>query len=471
MSHKPFALAALLAASCTVQAASDADLAAIRSQINEIKQSYEQRIAALEQKLAQAESKANQAETTATKAETTASKAEMVANEARLNVRQPQTSASAFNPEISLILSGSYTNLKKNPSERRLQGFVPSNGELMPEGRSFNLGESELMIAANIDPMFRGTLRLALAPDNTLGVEEASVQTLGLGNGFNLKAGRFLSGVGYLNEMHPHEWDFSNAPLPYQAFFGNALGMDGLQARWLAPTPIFLEFGAETARAMSFPSTDESKSKNGLMSASAFVHLGGDLGVSNSWRGGISYFASQPKDREYQDPLNGLNNSFSGSSRTLIADLLWKWAPNGNAKQSNLKLQGEYFRRTESGDLVYDTTTSAQQGSFRNTQSGYYAQAVYQFMPNWRVGYRYDRLSSGSANIELINNGTLTAADLPLLANFSPSRNTVMVDWSPSEFSRVRLQYAQDKTRPEATDNQIWLQYVMSLGAHGAHKF
>jgi len=267
MSHKPFGLAALLAASCTVQAASDADLAAIRSQINEIKQSYEQRIAALEQKLAQAENKASKAESTATKAETTASKAEVLANEARLNVRQPQTSASAFNPEISLILSGSYTNLKQNPSERRLQGFIPSNGELMPENRSFNLGESELVIAANIDPMFRGTLRLALAPDNTLGVEEASVQTLGLGNGFNLKAGRFLSGVGYLNELHPHEWDFSNAPLPYQAFFGNALGMDGVQARWLAPTPIFLEFGAETARAMSFPATDESKSKNGLMSA------------------------------------------------------------------------------------------------------------------------------------------------------------------------------------------------------------
>ena len=425
MFYKPsFAMAVLLAATCSAQAASDNDLAAIRSQINEIKQSYEQRIAALEQKLAQAESKGN-------KPEAKTSNPEVVTNEARLNVRQPQTSASAFNPEISLILSGSYTNLKQNPSERRLQGFIPSNGELMPENRSFNLGESELVIAANIDPMFRGTLRLALAPDNTLGVEEASVQTLGLGNGFNLKAGRFLSGVGYLNEMHPHEWDFSNAPLPYQAFFGNALGMDGVQARWLAPTPIFLEFGAETARAMSFPATDESKSKNGLMSASAFVHVGGDLGVSNSWRGGISYFAAQAKDREYQDPLNNPNNmknSFSGSSRTWIADLLWKWSPNGNAKQTNLKLQGEYFRRSESGDLVYDTANTAQQGDFKNTQSGFYAQAVYQFMPNWRVGYRYDRLSSGSANIELINNGTLTAADLPLLANYSPSRNTLMVD-------------------------------------------
>ena len=48
MLHKPFAVAALLAASCGAQAASDADLAAIRSQIDEMKKSYEQRIAALE---------------------------------------------------------------------------------------------------------------------------------------------------------------------------------------------------------------------------------------------------------------------------------------------------------------------------------------------------------------------------------------------------------------------------------------
>ena len=60
MFYKPsFAMAVLLAATCSAQAASDNDLAAIRSQINEIKQSYEQRIAALEQKLAQAESKAS----------------------------------------------------------------------------------------------------------------------------------------------------------------------------------------------------------------------------------------------------------------------------------------------------------------------------------------------------------------------------------------------------------------------------
>jgi hypothetical protein len=46
-----------------------------------------------------------------------------------------------------------------------------------------------------------------------------------------------------------------------------------------------------------------------------------------------------------------------------------------------------------------------------------------------------------------------------------------MVDWSPTEFSRLRLQLASDKSRINATDNQIFLQYIHSLGPHGAHKF
>jgi len=54
---------------------------------------------------------------------------------------------------------------------------------------------------------------------------------------------------------------------------------------------------------------------------------------------------------------------------------------------------------------------------------------------------------------------------------YTPTRSTLMVDYNPSEFSRLRLQLAQDKSREGLTDNQIFLQYVMSLGAHGAHQF
>jgi hypothetical protein len=46
-----------------------------------------------------------------------------------------------------------------------------------------------------------------------------------------------------------------------------------------------------------------------------------------------------------------------------------------------------------------------------------------------------------------------------------------MVDFSPSEFSRFRLQFAQDRARMGLIDNQWFLQYQVSLGAHGAHSY
>jgi hypothetical protein len=46
-----------------------------------------------------------------------------------------------------------------------------------------------------------------------------------------------------------------------------------------------------------------------------------------------------------------------------------------------------------------------------------------------------------------------------------------MVDFNPSEFSRVRLQIARDSAGQGGSDNQLFLQYQMSLGAHGAHGY
>ena len=45
-----------------------------------------------------------------------------------------------------------------------------------------------------------------------------------------------------------------------------------------------------------------------------------------------------------------------------------------------------------------------------------------------------------------------------------------MFDWSPSEFSRLRMQYTNDKVLRES-DKQWFLQYIMSIGAHGVHQF
>ena len=75
------------------------------------------------------------------------------------------SNASAFNPAISLILAGSYANLSRNPDTYKLQGFVPTGGEVGPGVRGFSIGESELGISASIDPMFSGQLTASFAAD------------------------------------------------------------------------------------------------------------------------------------------------------------------------------------------------------------------------------------------------------------------------------------------------------------------
>lgn len=448
------ALAAAFAAPMSASAADDKELAAIREQIRQMKESYEARLAALEQRLQEAQAAAAQAQNAVAAAPASAP-APMPAPAA--------TAASAFNPGMGLVLAGTYANLRQDPSHYRLHGFAPAGGEAGPGARSFSLGESELTLAASIDPLFSGQMTFSLSGENEVGVEEAYIQTRGLASGVNLKAGRFMSGIGYLNSQHAHTWDFVDAPLAYQAFFGGQYKPDGVQARWLAPTDTFLELGAELASGRNFPGND--RNKNGAGAGTVFAHVGGDIGDSSSWRAGLSYLRTGAAGRTYEE--NGVPLAFSGRSTMLVADAIYKWAPDGNATQRNFKLQGEYLRRKESGTLAADADT----GGYRRTQSGWYLQGVYQFMPNWRAGLRHDRLSSGAPFAGLADAGVIDAALFPSLARYAPRRSSVMVDWSPSEYSRLRLQFARDNARPDAPDNQVFLQYIMSMGAHAAHTF
>lgn len=449
-----------------VPAAHADDLQALRQEIAQMKQSYERRIAALEARLAAAEARAG---TDAPAAATEVIEAAQATQVPAAAASRAASGEAAFNPAISVILDGTYTRLGRDPNTYAIAGFMPAGGETGPARRGFGLGESELSLGANVDTLLRGQLTFSLPPEGGgANVEEAYVAAPGLGGGFTLKAGRFLSGVGYLNQQHPHAWDFADAPLAYRAMFGGRLGNDGVQLKWLAPTDLFVELGAEAAAGGPFPSTD--RNKNGGTLGTLFAHAGGDVGISNSWRAGLSLVGTSPRDRRYDD-LNAagepVTNAFAGRSRTWIGDFVWKWAPEGNATARGLTLQGEVFRRRETGQLAGDATGADMTGDYAATQSGYYAQAVYQFMPRWRLGYRHDRLDSGKVSL----GGTLNPLDLPALAAWTPRRDTLMVDWSPSEFSRLRLQFARDQARRAAPDNQLWLQYVVGLGAHGAHNF
>ncbi|MDB5813054.1 MAG: hypothetical protein JWN23_171 [Rhodocyclales bacterium] len=466
---KHTSLAAALAASALAPAlsfaADSADLQQIHKEIADLRQRYEVRITELEARLQKAESTAASAQAKAEQADQKAS--QPAPGVSAPDATSPIASAPAggsFNPNVSLILSGLYTNLSRKPEDYRIAGFIPG-GDIGPGSRGFSLSESELGFAANIDHLFYGQANFSVSPQNEISAEEAFIQTTALPAGMKIKAGRFFSSIGYLNDQHSHTWDFVDNPLVYQAFLGTQFSHDGVQLKWLAPTDTFIELGAEAGRGSDFPGSDVDR--NGAGAQALFVHVGDDIGVSSSWRAGLSYLHATPQGRTYADTDafgNSVTNSFSGGSNLVGADFIWKWAPNGNGERQNFKLQGEYFRRKESGDLAYNTAATAQASRYSSSQSGWYTQGVFQFLPTWRVGLRYDLLDSGVVDYGS-NAANLNATD------YKPTKTSLMFDWSPSEFSRLRLQVARDKSRQGAADNQLFVQYQMSLGAHGAHSY
>ncbi|WP_296755661.1 TonB-dependent receptor [Thiobacillus sp.] len=457
---RPTLFVAAFAAASPVFA--DTDLDALRAEIRDLKAAYETRIQALETRLQQAE----------TRTETVATQTAIQAQAAP----EPQSrTRSSFNPDVSLILQGRYAHLEDR-GERGISGFMAADGHGHGGGdRGFSVDGSELVLSASIDPYFRGYLNAVLA-DGEVEVEEAWAQTTGLGQGVSIKGGRFKSGIGYQNEQHPHAWDFATNNLVYEVLFGEGYAQDGVQFKWLAPTDTFLEFGAELGNGSAFPGTRNDS--NGADSVTLFGHTGGDVGVSNSWRAGLSWLRAKPRGREFEShDINEIETAgdFSGKSRTWLADFVWKWAPNGNPTQQNFKFAAEYFQRKESGTLACDDADPAAPSlcagglaaPYLADQSGFYAQAVYQFMPRWRAGYRYDQLFRD----DVLFNGADAGSVFESLADYDPKRHSLMLDYSPSEFSRLRLQYTLDKAMEGVDENQFYVQYIYSLGSHGAHKF
>lgn len=351
-----------------------------------------------------------------------------------------QVTDNRSNPAIGLILSGTYGQFSQDPQEYAITGFELA-GESGPGEAGMGLGESELNISSQIDHLFYGHITTAFAPEGELEVEESYIQTTSLGQGLSLKAGRFFSGMGYLNSRHPHSMNFVDTALAYRALLGGRYADDGVQFSWLLPTRFYMQLQVEQMRGEGYPAAGAAAEGQGAHTLG--LRFGGDVGSSHSWGFGLSSLAAKVDARE------GAAGSFSGDTQVNIIDLVWKWAPNGNPRQQNLSFQSEYLNREEQGEVDDGVAITA----YKGRQNGWYSALVYQFMPRWRAGVRYDRLDHGDASL-----------------SHTPTRKAVMVDFSASEFSRLRLQLNRDDSSMESA-NQLYLQYIMSLGAHGAHQY
>ena len=417
--------------------AADSEIETLRAALDELRADYESRIADLEVRLAAAEQAESRAIAPAT------------------STRGGNT---AFNPAIGVIFQGQAWNYGNDPDDYTVQGF-PFGGEAGPFAEGLAIGEAEININANVDDKFTAWLTAPLViedGESGIEIEEAWIETTALPAALSLRFGRFFSAIGYLNSKHAHSWDFADQPLPYQAFLGDQFLDDGVQLRWVAPTDLYIEAGTEVFRGSRYPAAGAADS--GFGANSLFVNIGADAGRNSSWMAGLSQLRATSIDRESGDEGEPL--LFSGDSDTTIAHFVWKWAPNGNWQQRNLVIQGELLWRNEDGDY---TLPGGPPLAYDSEQQGWYLQAVYQPFPRWRFGTRLDGLAMDPVAAEFAGSALAAPGD-------EPRRFSLMTDWSNSEFSRLRLQYTRDDAGP-GSDSQWGLQYLFSIGAHGAHSF
>lgn len=354
------------------------------------------------------------------------------------------------NPAISLVLDGYYQTQNRALSER-IKGF--------------GLGETELALSANVDDKFFGKLTTVLeanSQNTEILLEEAFIQTLALPAGFTIRGGRFLSDVGYLNRLHLHTDSFVERPAPYRAFLGGHYFDDGLSGSYLFPTDLYWSVGIEAFKGDKLRAEGEDSHFDTVGVYTFNTKFGNDFGDDSSWQLGLSYLRNEngrlihhdnDGDADHHDEDGHSHNVAYTGENTYIADFVYKWAPDGNYKYQHLTLSGEYFKVT---DVLPHGETSVY-----DDYDGWYVSSVYQLSPQWSTGLRYSEISTFIEDEnEQFDKQRLREAD-------------VMLAWHHSHFSTLRFQYSRQSTThfSNTEENVFTLQYVMTLGAHGAHQF
>ena len=352
-------------------------------------------------------------------------------------------SAQAENPELSFVLDGFFKSESSALSER---------------GKGFGLGHTELSLSSAVDDLFSARLTTVLEShegETELDIEEAFVDTVAMPYGLSIRAGRFLSQVGYLNSRHTHSDSYAERPALYRAFLGSHYFDDGVRLSGLMPVPFYWQIGAEAFNGTALAG-GEGDAAIGVFTLKST--WGGDISNTSSWQAGVSYLRhrldavqEQEAEEEVTDE-DGHDHShdaaYSGENMYLL-DLVWKWAPQGNARDRQLTLSGEYLYVDELGEFSQDS----------DIHKGWYASSVYRFHPQWSTGIRYGEVDLKAAHGDHFHDQSLKETD-------------IMLGWSRSHFSQIRFQYSlQDAEGFDDAEDTFSLQYVMTLGAHGAHEF
>ncbi len=356
------------------------------------------------------------------------------------------------NPYISFVLNTNFYSSSINERELSNRGIPGYSNLGFEQKKGFNISEGELFLFAPVDPYFNLYANIPFTESGS-SLEEAYFITTSLPEGLQVKGGKFKSNFSRFNAQHPHAWDFADAPLSYRAFLGNeGLIEKGVQLTYLPALPFYTLLGVEVLQGENEVMFNQNAT-GGPHAFTGYLKQSVDLGDYSTLLFGPYAVGGQTRTTTVA------NGTFlMGNTQLYGFETVFKWKPS---KYRSLIVQGEYMIRNQDGTL-YDASPNTA-SSLKRSQDGAYIQALYQ-IDRWRFGARYDRLGLFRTDY--------TLAGVEQSFGQDPWRATAAVELNLSEFSRLRLQYNYDRSGGDGrTNNEVFLQLILGIGAHAAHSF
>jgi hypothetical protein len=338
-------------------------------------------------------------------------------------------STSATGPDGTLPVYGNVSALSKifNPDLAVIGNFIGSGGSNPRVSTpALSLREVETSLQAVVDPYARADFFVGITPDG-VEIEEGYITFPTLPAGLLMKAGKLRSGFGKVNSLHSHLLPWTDRPLVVTNLLGGEEGMAGaaLSVARLLPNPwFFLEATGEVA-------CDESNQFR-CDRARDVTYLGRVRGYQDlSEASNLDLGASLAYGR------NGVEDS--STTRLIGLDATFRFRP----------LRRAIYRRVLArSELIWNWRSE-----IGSTAFGTYVSGDYQLARRWFAGVRYDHSAR------------------PLEGGVNDSATSGILTYWPSEFSQIRGQYRRARYADAPRANEVFVQFLFSIGAHGAHPF
>src|SRR6266536_240646 len=334
--------------------------------------------------------------------------------------------AKALNPDISMI--GDFVGAIGGDSPPQLATIRP-----FP---AMQMHESELGLQAIIDPYARGDFFISFGEEG-VDLEEGYITFTALPQSFVAKVGKMRAAFGKANTMHNHVLPWIDRPIVTTNLVDGEDGIDdaGVSVQRILPAPkgIFVEATGQVFRGASGDVFQTAQRSD--VSTVEHLRIYKDINESTNIDVGGSFSRGHHLDLS----VNGINADLL--TYLYGADATLRWKPLRRSIYHSFIGRGEFI------------WSQRQQFPQEQRSFGFYTSADYQLGRRWFLGGRYDR--SGRAKF----------------ANLIDQGGSLVLTYWPSEFSQIRGQYEFTDFAENRTSNQLLMQLIFSLGAHGAHPF